>query len=388
MKPQQTEEFNGLLFTPYEAGQAEDLAGWIAGGHWPYHGSVTPSFEKVLGWIADGNYDGEDNRTFWIYREGDVEAVAIICLHEMTDLTPVFDLRIREDCRKRGLGRIILSWLLRYLFTVTDKHRIEAHTRRDNIPMQRLLESGGWVKEAHYRKAWPDESGGFHDALTFAMLKDDWERLESTETAGGRRGELVVLNYQPDWAIQFAALKLIFEEALGESLLGVEHVGSTSVPGLAAKPVLDIDLVVAGMAELEAVRAPLARLGYHFRGDLGIPGRYAFGRRDDEVPRCNPPCRWMKQNLYVCLDGVSALKNHILFRDALRRCDGLRDAYGALKRRLVRRYAGLDYERGIDLYCRDKTGFITAVLASVGVDDAELDQIVTVNTGSRFGNYS
>jgi RimJ/RimL family protein N-acetyltransferase len=101
-------------------------------------------------------------------------------LHEFTDLTPVFDLRLKASVRNRGLGRKIVYWLAEYLFTQTEKHRIEGHTRVDNVAMRRLLKACGWVLEAYHRQAWPDDKGQYHDAVTYALLKSDWEKGTST----------------------------------------------------------------------------------------------------------------------------------------------------------------------------------------------------------------
>ncbi|GGY48925.1 hypothetical protein GCM10011297_22170 [Bacterioplanes sanyensis] len=85
----------------------------------------------------------------------------------------MFDLRISNEWRGHGIGKRVLSWLTHYVFTETAKHRLEAHTRADNIAMQKVLESAGWTKEAHYRQVWPTDDGSFVDAVTYAVLKQD-----------------------------------------------------------------------------------------------------------------------------------------------------------------------------------------------------------------------
>ena len=87
------------------------------------------------------------------------------------------------------------------------------------------------------------------------------------------------MDYDPVWALEFLELKTVLLEKLGDERLTFEHVGSTSVPGLAAKPILDIDLIIADDLELqEQVIAKLENLGYSHVGDLGISGREAFNR--------------------------------------------------------------------------------------------------------------
>jgi len=169
-----------LNFQQYDDSEAEKLARWIAAEHWPFHGSEHPTLDQVRQSIADGFYSGADNRTFWISLKGQTGPVGLVCLHELTDITPIFDLRLKSSVRNQGLGRAIVDWLARYLFTNTDKHRIEGHTRVDNTAMRRVFKACGWVKEAYYRQAWPDSSGKYHDALTYALLKTDWETGTTT----------------------------------------------------------------------------------------------------------------------------------------------------------------------------------------------------------------
>ncbi len=100
----------------------------------------------------------------------------------------------------------------------------------------------------------------------------------------------------------------------------VEHVGSTAVPGLAAKPVLDIDVVVPA-GDVDAAVAALESAGYVHRGDLGVPDREAFHAPDDDPRR----------HVYVCRAGSLSVRNHLAVRDVLRRREDLREAYAAVK---------------------------------------------------------
>jgi GrpB-like predicted nucleotidyltransferase (UPF0157 family) len=172
---------------------------------------------------------------------------------------------------------------------------------------------------------------------------------------------ITIADYNPDWPKAFAALRDVLEAALGPALRGVEHVGSTAVEGLPAKPIIDIDVVIASPAALpEAIRR-LAQLGYFHQGDLGVPGREAFGRRGADVPRGGSGRSWPEHHLYVCPPDGAELKRHVLFRDVLRTHPGQVERYAALKRRLAR-------EHGDDLeaYVAGKTAFVEEVLALVG----------------------
>ena len=139
---------------------------------------------------------------------------------------------------------------------------------------------------------------------------------------------IIVVDYDPEWPKQFERLRAPIAAALGDLAQAIEHVGSTSVPGLAAKPVIDIDVLLAATGGLPASIARLAPLGYEHEGDLGIAGREAF-RHAPALP---------VHHLYVCDPDCAEYRRHIAFRDYLRRHRDEADAYGALKRRLAEKY--------------------------------------------------
>jgi GrpB-like predicted nucleotidyltransferase (UPF0157 family) len=162
-----------------------------------------------------------------------------------------------------------------------------------------------------------------------------------------RAEPVVVVPYDPEWPAAFALLRDRIAPVLGELGVGIEHVGSTAVPGLDAKPIIDIDVVIRHADDLPEVAARLATLGYTRLGDLGIIGREAF-RAISDLPR---------HYLYVCAAGAAPLQAHLTLRDALR-CDGeLAAAYGALKRDLAQRF-----RNDRDAYTEGKSVFVTAVL--------------------------
>src|SRR5262249_30207746 len=114
---------------------------------------------------------------------------------------------------------------------------------------------------------------------------------------------VVITDYDPSWPSLFASLDNSVAAALGPVLVRVEHVGSTAVPGIPAKPIIDLDVVVQPADMAEAVRR-LSGLGYVHRGDLGVTGREAFA-----APAGTPD-----HHLYVCPVGSPALAQHLRFR--------------------------------------------------------------------------
>ena len=96
---------------------------------------------------------------------------------------------------------------------------------------------------------------------------------------------VVVLPYDPKWKDDFTAIQAELEAALGDLALGIEHVGSTSVEGMSAKPCIDIDVVIPDNSVLGEVIERLAAIGYLYEGNLGIEGRHLVFR---EFLRQNP----------------------------------------------------------------------------------------------------
>jgi GrpB-like predicted nucleotidyltransferase (UPF0157 family) len=138
---------------------------------------------------------------------------------------------------------------------------------------------------------------------------------------------LIVVEYDPLWATLFTEFKASIWPHVKDIASAFEHVGSTSVPGLAAKPIIDIDIIVSNMSVALRVIQRLTPLGYTHRGDLGIKGRHAFFHPSE------PP----DHHLYVCLEGSIGLRNHLVLRDYLRIHPVAATQYGTLKMRLAER---------------------------------------------------
>eukprot|EP01043_Picozoa_sp_COSAG02_P005521 COSAG02_NODE_150_length_33596_cov_61.953966_17_plen_375_part_00 len=173
--------------------------------------------------------------------------------------------------------------------------------------------------------------------------------------------------YDPHWAKRFSHIKHSALAALKGVATRIEHVGSTSVPKLAAKPVIDVDVVVASTSELQAAIDALRPLGYAHRGELGIAGRHAF-------QYMGPPDGGGKRNLYVCLEASDSLLNHLMLRDYLRSHPEAVAEYSAVKLENARRFS-----RDIDGYVEAKTGLIAQFLAAAGFDPSALSAIVEAN---------
>jgi len=158
---------------------------------------------------------------------------------------------------------------------------------------------------------------------------------------------VIIVDYDPQWPVIFNKLKINVLTVLGNLPVSIEHVGSTSVPGLAAKPVIDMDIVVNSIADIPKAIRKLAALGYAHEGNLGIEGREAF----------LAPEGYPGHHLYLCVKDSRELHRHLMFRDYLRRHPDDAVAYGNLKKELAQQYRN-DREK----YTEAKTGFIENIL--------------------------
>ena len=156
---------------------------------------------------------------------------------------------------------------------------------------------------------------------------------------------VVVLDYDTAWPDRFAQIASSLRLLLGGAVCEIDHVGSTAVPGLAAKPIIDIDVTLP----LEDIASACERMvcaGYEARGNRYDDGMWAFSRK------VMPACR-----VYLCQPGNETHHKRLAFRERLRGDDALSAAYAVLKRQLSRQFP-LDG----DSYTAAKRGFIEAAI--------------------------
>ena len=159
---------------------------------------------------------------------------------------------------------------------------------------------------------------------------------------------VVVLPYNSRWKQYFLNIRDEIKPALKDLALSIEHVGSTSVEGMSAKPIIDIDVIIKERTVLDEVISRLHNIGYRYEGNLGIEGREAFkyeGKKDLQ-----------RHHLYVCAQDCPELKRHIAFRDYLRSHPQAVKEYGEIKEKGARLYPN-----DIDKYMEYKSGVIERI---------------------------
>ncbi|MGN6792745.1 MAG: GrpB family protein [Streptosporangiaceae bacterium] len=170
-----------------------------------------------------------------------------------------------------------------------------------------------------------------------------------------------MVDYDPAWPGRFEELRAEYAAAMaaaGVPVVAIEHVGSTSVPGLAAKPIIDCDIVVRE-GDVRAASEVLTQLGFTPLGELGVPLRWAF----------KEPVRLERTNTYVIVEGCMSLRNHLALRNLLRTDRVLREEYAALKKRVGPQAAN------IDDYGRSKNEVVLKILAAAGLAEADVASI-------------
>jgi GrpB-like predicted nucleotidyltransferase (UPF0157 family) len=163
-----------------------------------------------------------------------------------------------------------------------------------------------------------------------------------------------IVEYDPAWPERFEAEAASLREVLGDRALRIEHVGSTAVPGLAAKPVIDIQISVASLERLGAYSELLTRLGY-----CHVP----VGTFDLVYPFFQKPAAWPStHHVHLCLLNGEQERRHLAFRDYLRGNPMTAAEYVELKRSLAAAHDG-ETQESRERYSNSKSEFVEAVLA-------------------------
>jgi GrpB-like predicted nucleotidyltransferase (UPF0157 family) len=169
---------------------------------------------------------------------------------------------------------------------------------------------------------------------------------------------ILIADHDPAWRVKFEEEKARILAVISEHIEDIQHVGSTSVPDLAAKPIIDIMIAIYNLSLVDKCVAPLEKLGYGYMGECGLPERHFFCKP--------PPDGWGNRthHIHMVLKGSNQWVNQIHFRDYLRTHPERRQAYQDLKRELAARF-GSDREG----YTDAKQDFVFATLRMAGYRD-------------------
>ncbi len=143
---------------------------------------------------------------------------------------------------------------------------------------------------------------------------------------------MLIHEYQDKWSSDFEEIKEVLLARLSATEVTVEHVGSTAVPGLAAKPIIDVDVVYFSSGDFDKIKSGLEGIGYFHHGNQGILQREVFKRTKRDL---HPVLDFVIHHLYVCPSGSEELRRHLFFRDYLRKDLAAREEYQALKQQIA-----------------------------------------------------
>ena len=163
---------------------------------------------------------------------------------------------------------------------------------------------------------------------------------------GLRKGIVELVPYSAEWAKLFEQEEERLRNSIGGYVVDIQHVGSTSIPGMLAKPIIDIGIAIERFEEGKVCIKPVEALEYKYRGENGIPGRHYFVKGD---PRTH--------HIHMLEHDSDEWRNHIAFRDFLRENEQAAKEYAELKRELARKFRNdrLAYTEG-------KSEFVETVL--------------------------
>ncbi len=158
---------------------------------------------------------------------------------------------------------------------------------------------------------------------------------------------VIVVAYDPQWPVRFAEEAARLASVFGDTLLAIHHIGSTSIPGMAAKPIIDIMPVVRRIEAVDALNPGMQALGYEARGEYGIPGRRYFVKSQGDQ---------RTHHVHVFAAGHPDVARHLNFRDYLIAHPAEAAAYASLKQALARQYP-----HDIEGYIAGKDGLIKEI---------------------------
>ena len=149
--------------------------------------------------------------------------------------------------------------------------------------------------------------------------------------------------HDPEWDNAYRMESLKLRDILGDEIVAVHHIGSTSIPRITAKPIIDILVEARKIEDIDRYNEAMARIGYEARGEFGLPGRRFFVKG---VPK-------RTHNAHIFQAGSSEISRHLAFRDYMIAHPDDARKYSELKQRLA-----LQHKGDIDGYCDGKDAFV------------------------------
>ena len=189
-------------------------------------------------------------------------------------------------------------------------------------------------------------------ASLVSIVGGDLLRLDYSNLSGNWQTELMkkveVVQYNPKWREAFALESQRLGDTLGETVIAIHHIGSTAIPNIYAKPIIDLLVEVKDLIKIDEQNAAMQLLGYQIMGEFGIPGRRFFRKENTEGIRTH--------HVHIFEVGSPQINRHLAFRDYLIAHPEVAQEYSDLKRKLAQ-----EYPTNIEGYMDGKDGFIKEI---------------------------
>jgi GrpB-like predicted nucleotidyltransferase (UPF0157 family) len=168
---------------------------------------------------------------------------------------------------------------------------------------------------------------------------------------------MVIVEYNDEWPIWFDKIKKELCKNLS-SIISIEHIGSTSIKGMCAKPIIDIDIVINNENDFSKTKEELELIGYYHNGNQGIIGREAFNRNKKNHEILDT----IQHHLYVCVNDNDELKRHILFRNYLNKNENIMMEYYKVKKEIIKKYGNDNREKYVSVKEEEYKWFFEKVI--------------------------
>jgi RimJ/RimL family protein N-acetyltransferase len=164
-----------LRFDPFGPSDVTPLAQFLTASEWPYHHEPRVDESWVRARLESGYFFGDDAKSFLV-RDDAERLLAFGRIFDLSDITPLVDVRVAAAARSRGVGTLALRGLTAWLFSeYPEAERLGGYTRHDNAPMRRVFDKCGFLQEAHHRRAWRVSGGTTVDCVGYAILRAEAE---------------------------------------------------------------------------------------------------------------------------------------------------------------------------------------------------------------------
>lgn len=332
-------------FEPVKASQRTLIHGWLKQAHikeW-VHGV---GLQNTLNGL-EKFFQGEFSTTYWIGYDNDIPFAFLITSPEGKNATTL-DVFI---CDLNYLGKGIAAPMIQDFLLSQFSHvkTVLIDPEATNKRAIHVYQKVGFKIIGEFIANW-------HPVPHYQM------ELDMKDLLNLKNNKIVVATYNPNWPKLFEIEASKIKEALGTNCIAIHHIGSTAIPGLSAKPIIDILPVVRNIQEVDKVTKAMESLGYEAKGEYGIAFRRYF-QKDKDI---------RTHNVHVYQEADPEISRYLKFRDWMRSHPSDAESYGKLKSELAKKFP---YD--ILQYCNGKDAFVASIDAKNGFDGWRMVQALT-----------